>query len=567
MTTLVFDPGTILKMQNAALLVQNQGSALQILGGPNPGQGVTITSYKDSSVGGVSNGNPNSTPSPGDYGGIVFRNFSQAGVAGGSARTSLFPGQIPITGDSTADDRLKGQFTILGNPASQVDAVSGADDIMSYIGVLTEKYAGGTVPQTVGVQYDGITLLNSRPTIVNSTISDAGGTGALVAGLSADVDSLRADDVEQGPLLRNDQFIDNGLNGIYIRAEVSSGVAEPSDAIVYPDNPAIQGGTANYVLDDPYPYLLTSRLVIGQQLVEESGGTQTSNTERLYIDPGMILKLEQGSGILVESSGSLNIGDSTYIKNYDLDHTYGPTFAATLANGQPNPLAGQVNPNFVANSSQLPEVILTSLYDDTATTIGTYFNPVTNSFATIVAPLPAVGTGSGALQPMPGNANVPAVSRWGGITLDSGSVDVINSADIRYAGGIVNTPTGSAQQHALEINPGNGIGSNIMVTNDTFTDNLDVPINLRPNALEAGDPSRPLLSGDPFIHGNVFQRNDFNAVGIQGGTSGVNTSNLDVNSVWTGGDFTYILRNTIVLGTGVGGGGPGGGFNGFGIPR
>ena len=158
-----------------------------------------------------------------------------------------------------------------------------------------------------------------------------------MAGLSADVDSLRADDVAQGPLLRNDSFINNGLNGIYIRAEVSSGVAEPTDAIVYPDNPITGGGSANYVLDDPYPYLFTSRMVIGSQLVEESGGTQNSVNNWVYIDPGMLVKFELGAGILVQSSGSLNIGDSTYIKQYDLNHQYGPTFAATLPNGQPNP--------------------------------------------------------------------------------------------------------------------------------------------------------------------------------------------------------------------------------------
>ena len=241
LTTLVFDAGSILKMQNAALLVQNQGSALQVLGNAN--LSVTVTSYKDSSIGGVSNNNPTSVPSPGDYGGIVFRNFSQAALPGSNAaRSTLFPGQLPITGNPATDDRLKGPFANSTMANSQVDAISGADDIMSYASFLTEKYAGGAVPQTVQNAYDGITLLNSRPTIVNSIIADAGGQGSVVAGLSVDVDSLRADDVAQGPELRNDQFINNGLNGIYIRAEVSSGVAEPTNAIRYPNNPSSSGG-------------------------------------------------------------------------------------------------------------------------------------------------------------------------------------------------------------------------------------------------------------------------------------------------------------------------------------
>jgi hypothetical protein len=367
-----------------------------------------------------------------------------------------------------------------------------------------------------------------------------------VAGLSVDVDSLRADDVAQGPLLRNDAFISNSLNGIYIRAENSVGVAEATNAIVYPPNPSTSGGTANYVLDDPYPYLLTSRLVVGKQLQQETGGNQVNYGDRLYIDPGMLVKFELGSGILVNADGSLNVGDSTYIKQFDLNNNYGPTYAATLANGQPNPLAGQTDPNFVTNSTTLAQVVLTSLYDDTATT--SYYNSLTKLTTTIVAALPAVVGGAGVNQPTAGN--VPAAARWGGIMTTAGSVDVINDADIRYAGGTVNTPTGSQQQYALDVNPNDDTGANIMITNNLFTDDLRAPIAMTPNAIEAGDPSRPLESGDPFIHGNVFERNGIDAVLVEGGTGGVNAPNLTTNSVWTGGDFTYVLENTIVEGGG-----------------
>ena len=48
------------------------------------------------------------------------------------------------------------------------------------------------------------------------------------------------------------------------------------------------------------------------------------------------------------------------------DNDFGPTFPATLPNGQANPLAGQVNPNFKANSSTLAKVLFTSLNDDNA---------------------------------------------------------------------------------------------------------------------------------------------------------------------------------------------------------
>ncbi len=74
-TTLVFAAGSTLKLQNASLFVQNQGSALQSLGTPtNP---VTFTSYNDASIGGATNNNPDTHPYAGDWGGIVFRNYDE----------------------------------------------------------------------------------------------------------------------------------------------------------------------------------------------------------------------------------------------------------------------------------------------------------------------------------------------------------------------------------------------------------------------------------------------------------------------------------------------------------
>ena len=79
-TTLVFAPGSTLKLQNASLFVQNQGSALEVLGGSTPSTQVNFTSYNDASIGGASNGNPDTTPRAGDWGGIILRNYDQAYV-------------------------------------------------------------------------------------------------------------------------------------------------------------------------------------------------------------------------------------------------------------------------------------------------------------------------------------------------------------------------------------------------------------------------------------------------------------------------------------------------------
>ena len=509
MTTLLLAAGSTLKMQNAALLVQNQGSALQIMGGPNSSQIVTVTSYKDSSIGGATNGDPSSTPAPGDYGGILFRNYNEA--AGGSAgRSSLFPGQIPITGSISSDGRLKGPFTSTTSRTSQLDAISGADPIMSYLNYLVEKYAGGNVPQSSGVVYDGITLQNSRPTIINSTISLSGGVGAAVAGLSVDVDSLKLDDVAGGPLIRGDVFLNNGLNGIYVRAQVSSGLAEAT-------NSTLRTGSPNsYIFNNPYPYLFTSRLTIGEFVQVETGGAQTSTADRLYVSPGMLLKFQQGSGVAIQGRASINVGDTTYINEYD----------ASLA----DPINQPLNPGsagFKANSSLLANALFTSLDDDVATT--TFTDPQTGAIRTVVAPLPATSIGSGSLQPIAGTQT--ALGRWGGISIVSGAVAVLNSTIFRYGGGAINVAGGTGTQHVLEVG-GGAQGARVSITNNTFLSNADVPINLQPDSLLAGDASRPLSSGDPFIHGNVFIGNTINGVGVQGGTTGgFHVPNLDYNSV------------------------------------
>ncbi len=536
MTTLLFAQGSTLKMQNAALLVQNQGSSLQIEGGPNPSQLVNITSYKDSSIGGATNGDPSSLPVSGDYGGILFRNFNQA--AGGAAgRSSLFPGQTPITGSFASDGRLKGAFTDPNSRTSQLDAISGADPVMSYINFLVEKYAGGTVPQTFGTGYDGITLQNSRPTIVNSTIALAG-VGSASAGVSADFDSLLKDDTASGPLLRGDALTSNNFNGIYIRGQLTSGVAEPTTATI--TNKVNQ----QYILNDPYPYVLTTPLNVGNRLQVETSGVQiNSDPDRLYITPGSIVKFQRGAGINLTggpAGGSLNIGDATYINEFDANPNFGPS-----------------TPGFRANSANLASVILTSLYDDAATT--TYTDPNTGITQTVTPALPSIPGGAGANLPSAGNTNVPAAARWAGVNVAPDTVAVINSAVFRYGGGQINTPGGTGTEHVLEIGgavtTGNltqfagGAGARISVTNNSFTDNLDVPINLAPDSLQAGDPTRPLLSGDPFIHGNTFQRNEDNAVGVQGGALNADhEANVTVNSTWTGSDFTYLVRDTIVVG-------------------
>jgi hypothetical protein len=549
MTTLVLQPGTVVKLQNASLLVQNQGSALEALGGANPGQQVIFTSYSNDAVSGDSNHDTtNTTPRGGDWGGILFRNFDQTN------RISTFPGQLQTTASAANNNRLKGP--------GGADAISGGDDVMSILNFTNVSYAGGAVPQTIGFRYDAITLQNSRPAITNDSITQTGGATGAQAAISANVDSLREDNNARGPLVRNVNFASNSINGIYIRAEVN-GIAEPTNAINYPINPTTLGGQRNFTLDDPYPYVLTTPMVIGGLFLHETGGSTSTEPDRVYVQPGMLMKLSSGAGIEVLSFGqgsrqaSLNVGNRTYINEFDANPNVGPV----LANGQPNP-------NFKPNPNTDAGILFTSLFDNTAST--SYFDPVTGLSTQIVAPQDSANTGPvNPNQPTPGN--VTSAARWGGIQIDSSAIAVINDSTIQYGGGLVNSTGGSGGRHALQFVGATGSGSvgtgtHVSITNNNFISNADVPIDITPNGLLAADPQRPLLSGNPFMRGNVFLNNDFNGLGVEGNTRGdreTGVGTLSVNSVWDLTDLTYLVRGTINLqgSLGFGFGGGGGGVN------
>ena len=539
LTTLVFQAGATLKLQNASLLVQNQGSALQADG--NSQLPVTFTSYADDSVAGDTNGDgSNTTPHAGDWGGIVYRSFDQVNrLAANPDGTPLFPGQIPVSGIQSQDERLKN--------AQGGDAISGADDIMSSLDFITINYGGGVVPATTGYRYDALELQNSALTVANAKIANAGGSGSSQAALSVDVDSLRADDSDpMGPVFRRMTFVANSLNGIYIRAELN-GVAEPTNAVNFAANASNAGGVRNFVLDSPYPYLLTTPMVIGQEFLVQGGGgddQRGGSALRPARHDGQALPGCRHPGHVV---GQQRQAVEHQRRRPDLHQRVRrqPQHQPSLSNGQPNPA-------FKANSTQLAFALFTSIYDNLAST--SYTDPSTGIITQIVAPLDSADSG-GLYQPLPGQP-VAAEARWGGIEVDSPSVTVINGATIQYGGGFVNTASGTTGRHALELAGAggvaqNGTGTHVSITDNNFFDNLDVPINITANGLFAGNEAQPLLSGAPFFHLNVLQRNSDNALGVAGNSGQLEDPAQTVNAVWPGSDITYLVRSTITLGPNV----------------
>ncbi|HZW35120.1 MAG TPA: S8 family serine peptidase, partial [Isosphaeraceae bacterium] len=536
-TTLVFTAGSTLKLLNAALFVQNQGSALEANGTPtNP---VTFTSYNDASIGGATNGNPDTTPRGGDWGGIIFRNYDEAITAQqvsfpaeGSSTSGVGPGSGVLVGPN-------------GGPA-----VSGAQDAMSVINFADINYAGGAVPQGSSTFYSGITLYNSRPAITNTQISHAGGTGGTEAAIGEDFDSLREDDTARGPLIRRVTVTANVLNGIWLMSE-TNGLIEPTSAMPYPTNPSTLGGSLNYALANPLPYLVLAQIVVGETEIEGSGGNQTLVGDRLYVQPGMMVKFDEGAGLdVINPAASLNVGSRSYITGYDQNNSYSPE-----------------SPNFVQETTADAEVLFTSLHDDTATTF--YVDPTTGQQTIIVPAINATGeTTTPALGP----------AMWGSVGINGGAIVVINHAMFRYGGGLLHTPSFSVPSQSVlaflsGLNTFTGFGTtnpdggtHAYITNNDFIDNFDAAMQIDPNGLLAGDPLRPLLSGHPFFRNNVLQGNGIDGLAVVTARSYLTTTvggqyigpveaiglagyiNQTVSTVWDATDLTYVLRGTIVMG-------------------
>ncbi len=525
MTTLVFDTGSALKMMNTNIYVQTQGSAIQTRGGSQPGQSVIFTSYADDSVGSDANGDGIDTaPSAADWGGLILRNFDD--VSNGRSQNPVL---FPING-------------ALG--------LSGADDVMSAFNYADIRYAGGPVPQTIGNRYNAITLFNARPMIANTRISSGGGSGSAQAAIAADFDSFREDAIARGPLVRQTSLVGNSINGIWLMSN-ANGYAEPTNAMFYPDNPSFAGGAQNYTFDDPLPYVPTSQVVIGERLNYTGGvGTTQTFTNRMYVQPGMMFKMQKGAWFSVQTpKASINIGDRTYIYQYDANPNFGPQ-----------------NPTFQPNTTGDAKVLFTSIYDDTASTF--YFDPATGTRTTIVPQIDTDNAGS-YLQPTP--ALVSPQARWGAFNIVSGVVTVVDEAQFQYGGGLLNYFDGTfpslnvlnfdASATATGTTAAQ-FGAYASITNNDFLFNIDAPVAVRPNSLYAGDPTRPLSSGNPYFRGNVMQGNGIDGLAVLAsvaynpngpveqpvtGAGTGNYFNLSVDSVWDDTDITYVVRGTIIM--------------------
>ena len=536
-TLLAFAPGSTLKLSNASLFVQNQGIALQALGGANPNDRVVFTSFADDTVSGDTNRDgAGTTPRGGDWGGIVFRNFDDS-IPG---RTTT---QFPVDGN-------------LQGPTGQL-AVSGADDAMSIINYANVRYGGGAVPATQGVRYDAITLYNSRPAITNDSVSvpNASTSGAQ-AGISGDLDSFREDDLARGPLVREDERLQ-------LQPQRHLGPPQPRQRAVrrgrgnqrhrLPGQPHDARGQQELHLRRPpalHPDLADDRRrAVAGQLRGPDELRQRPGLHPARHDVQVAARRRDRGGQRRREHQRRRPDLHQPVRRRSELHPQLPGLQVRGHRGRAGPV----------------HLALRQHGDD-------LLHRPHHQHPTVIVPAIDSGNSKGTNQPTPGN--VPELARWWSLGIQSGAVAVINDAEFRYGGGQLNGPDQTLPSQSVlafitNVTALNSTfsdaGTHAIITHNNFFDNLDTAMQIEPDGLLAADPLRPLQSGNPFFRDNLMQRNDIDGMAVvtsrtylvsadrthvlrpsgrQPGAGGVNQT---VNAVWDDTDLTYVLRGTVVL--------------------
>lgn len=249
--TVMIEAGALLKLRRAnldagtsAVGIDRRGGAIQLLGTPN--HHVYLRSYHDDSVGGNSDG-PGPGATPGDFGGVVFRNDSDLEAAG------IF---------------------------------------LNHVNHAEIRHGGGKV--FVGAQesvYSPVHLIDARPTVSFNYL-----VASDDSAISASPDSFEETNRRIGPDVVGNFLVDNTIDGMFIR-------------VVTPLGSTLRELTVAGRLDDTdITHVLTENLIIngGAGGPTDFGVLRARPSGRLLLDPGTVLKLsdarieaERGGGALI----------------------------------------------------------------------------------------------------------------------------------------------------------------------------------------------------------------------------------------------------------------------------
>lgn len=293
--TVMIDAGAVFKTRSAIFNVGSSqgntfsGGALQVLG--TPFSKVSFTSLANDSVGGHSDPPVFSGPRAGDWGGLVFRQDSDAQFL-----------------DST------------GKPI-----------FLNSVNQSNITYGGGQVSDGSVLQvFDPVHMVTSRPTIWFNTI-----TNSADSAISADPNSFDNSLGRIGPDVHGNIITGNTINGFFIRTSTLLG--QPPITLQVPARLAATDIT--YVLGDN---LLIAGAPGGPL------GPQARVAGSLVIDPGVIIKMASsrietqigGSQVIAEGTAAqpvvfTSLSDDTYGSGGTLD-----TSSNGATNGTPGDWGG-----------------------------------------------------------------------------------------------------------------------------------------------------------------------------------------------------------------------------------
>ena len=529
--TLVVDAGVVMKFHAADIDVGSSAQgldrslgALQVLGTPQ--NRTYFTAYRDETLGKDSNLLA-TTPSKGDWGGLVFRNK---------------------------------QDTLAGRTVRETEGI-----FLNFVNYADIRYGGGSVKVTgtADAAYAPIHLVEARPTISNSLIQNNSD-----AGVSADPNSFAesefqgrsytADYTRVGPEIHGNLLYNNGMNGLLVRiVDINNNLnsadyGKPLDRVDVParfddldivhvisGNLLLHGspGGAMFVRGDSNLYQVADRSI---NVPNGGGGFQDRQTFTVSdVDRKVTFEFDlDGNGVtpgnrqvfftrgdsaatiaatirdainLARTALGLNIVATLNGTTVDLD---GPTVTLGGLTRMQNRMNGRLNIDpgtvvklnggrievefegqLVAEGDAGFPVVFTSLFDDRYGTGGTF------------------DTGSD------GQTRSGAAGDWGGIYFSPFAQGSIDRDRIFYAGGNTTIEGGHANFNPVEIRQ-----AEVRVTNTLFQDNESGGAGDRNGRGFTGAATIYVRGAQPIIAGNVFRDN-------QGATISINVNALNATVV------------------------------------
>ncbi len=113
-------------------------------------------------------------------------------------------------------------------------------------------------------------------------------------------------------------------------------------------------GSINYTFFEPLPFIVLAQLVVGQEFMDNTGGQTQFVTNRLYIQPGVLIEFNRG----IRAQRPQPRGQPQR-RIAGVHQRQRPDPTATVRRRRPA--------NFVDESAADPKVLFTTIYDDTTT--------------------------------------------------------------------------------------------------------------------------------------------------------------------------------------------------------